>query len=116
MASEARILTESEWFSAPHQDLPGAKMPGTIRTAFHGLQATCFRSTLIAMPDSQCSPDRISEIEHVIVVLSGAFEFTVDGDSFRLDVLDQIYVPIGVHWSYRNVAASESRFLSIVGP
>ena len=87
-----------------------------MRTAFQGLVAGTFKTTLVVMPMGQCSPARESDIEHIIVVLDGAFEFLVDDETYRLAPLDEIFVPVGVRWEYRNATLGQSSFLSITGP
>jgi quercetin dioxygenase-like cupin family protein len=111
-----QILTKDELLLEPINDLPGAERGGSIRTAFKGLVAGTFKTNFVVMPVGQCSPPRTSEIEHIIVVLEGAFEFRVDSERHRLEVLDQIFVPVGVTWEYRNATLGQSTFLSITGP
>lgn len=86
------------------------------RTAYPGLVAGTFRSNLVVMPEGHQSPPRTSDIEHVIVVLEGAFVFTIDGIDYRIEALDQLFVPVGVVWEYVNAAPRESSYLAIVGP
>ena len=111
-----RVLTRQDLLSQPNRGLPGAERDGTVRVAYHGLRAGTFRSTLVVMPADQSSPARDSEIEHIIYVLAGAFEFVVDGQPYLVHEMDQIFVPVGVRWEYRNAAPRESTFLSITGP
>jgi glyoxylate utilization-related uncharacterized protein len=111
-----RVLTKQQLIAEPIHDLPEAQRGGFMRVAFKGLSAGTFRSTLIVMPTGQSSPPRDSDIEHIIVVLAGSFEFIVDGDRYMVHEMDQIFVPVGVRWEYRNAALQESQFLSIVGP
>lgn len=111
-----RVLTKAAMLDHPVHDLPGAHEGGSLRVAFQGLEAGSFRSTLVVVPTGQVSPDRHSEIEHIIVVLDGSFTFVVDGDEFRLDEMDQIFVPVDVLWGYRNASLQQSSFLSITGP
>lgn len=81
-----------------------------------GLSAGTFKTTLVVMPVGQASPPRDSEIEHIIVVLEGAFEFRVGDEAYQLGLLDQLFVPVGVRWEYRNTSPDQSTFLSITGP
>jgi quercetin dioxygenase-like cupin family protein len=111
-----RVLTKQALIAEPIHDLPGADRGGTMRVAYKGLVAGTFRSTLIVMPTGQTSPPRDSDIEHIIVVLSGSFEFIVDEQRYLVHEMDQIFVPVGVRWEYRNAALQQSSFLSIVGP
>jgi quercetin dioxygenase-like cupin family protein len=89
---------------------------GTRRNAYKGLVAGTFKTNLVVMPQGQSSPPRESEIEHIIYVLEGSFEFLVEGYSYIVYMFDQIRVPVGVQWEYRNVADGQSSFLSITGP
>jgi quercetin dioxygenase-like cupin family protein len=111
-----QVLTRSELISRAVNDLPGAERGGFLRTAFPGLAAATFRSTLVVMPLGQRSPPRESEIEHIIVVLEGSFLFRIDGADYEVGELDQILVPVGVDWEYQNTALGQSTYLSIVGP
>lgn len=113
---EVRLLTAAELLGGAVTDLLGAAEPGCERTAYPGLRASSFRSTLVVMPPGQRSPARTSDIEHVLVVLAGAFDFTIDGLGYHIERLDQLFVPVGVVWEYRNAARTESRYLAIVGP
>ncbi len=110
------LLTRSGWMSRVVNDLPGAEQGGHLRSAFPGLVATTFRSTLVVMPMGQRSPPRTSEIEHIVIVLEGAFLFRVDGTEYHVDELDQLFVPVGVVWEYQNAVLTQSMFLAIVGP
>jgi quercetin dioxygenase-like cupin family protein len=112
----AALLTRAALLQRAFNDLPGADRPGCARTAYPGLEAGSFRSTLIVMPTGQRSPPRASDIEHVIVVLEGTFFFTVDNVEYHVEQLDQLFVPVGVEWSYQNAALAQSSFLAIVGP
>jgi len=114
--SGALLLTKAQLLQRAFNDLPGAEGPGCARTAYPGLEAGTFRSTLIVMPTGQRSPPRTSDIEHVIVVLEGAFSFMVDDVEYRIEQLDQLFVPVGAVWSYQNAALAQSSFLAIVGP
>ncbi|HEV3213341.1 MAG TPA: cupin domain-containing protein [Acidimicrobiales bacterium] len=115
-APGVRLLTRAELLRGAVNDLPGTEGPGCARTAYPGLRAGTFRSTLMVMPVGQRSPARTSDIEHVIVVLEGAFVFTVDGVDYRVEALDQLFVPVGVVWEYQNAALAQSTYLAIVGP
>lgn len=110
------VLTKQEMTAQPNNTLPGAEREGSLRTSFKGLTAGTFKTNLVVMPAGQCSPPRASEIEHIIYVLEGSFEFLVDGAPHLLAELDQIRVPVGVLWEYRNAALAQSVFLSITGP
>jgi quercetin dioxygenase-like cupin family protein len=111
-----RVLTKRDLLRGMVTTLPGAETGGTLRTVYPGLEAGTFRSTLIVMPSGQRSPARDSEIEHIILVLEGAFLFIVDGVEYHVDELDQIFVPVGVRWEYLNASLGQSMFLSMVGP
>jgi quercetin dioxygenase-like cupin family protein len=111
-----RVLTKRELLRGMVTTLPGAETGGTLRTVYPGLEAGTFRSTLVVVPSGQRSPPRDSAIEHIILVLEGAFLFVVDGVEYHVEELDQIFVPVGVHWEYRNASLGQSMFLSMVGP
>jgi len=111
-----RVLTRRELLRGMVTTLPGAETGGTLRTVYPGLEAGTFRSTLIVMPSGQRSPPRDSDIEHIILVLEGAFLFIVDSVEYHVEELDQIFVPVGVHWEYLNASLGQSMFLSMVGP
>jgi quercetin dioxygenase-like cupin family protein len=110
------LLTRTDLLSRPVTDLPAAHLRGHVRTAYPGLAAETFRTTLVVMPAGQQSPPRTSEIDHIIVVLEGAFVFSIDDVRYRVEKLDQLLVPFGVVWEYENAAGGESSFLSVVGP
>jgi quercetin dioxygenase-like cupin family protein len=110
-----RVLRRHDLLVEPINDLPRAEQGGFLRTAYKGLEAGTFRTTLVVVPLGQCSPPRLSEIEHIIVVLEGALEFRVDDVRYRLEALDQIFVPVGVHWEYRNAVLAVSSFISVTG-
>jgi quercetin dioxygenase-like cupin family protein len=111
-----RVLTKRELLRGMVTTLPGADTGGTLRTVYPGLEAGTFRSTLVVVPSGQRSPARDSAIEHIILVLEGAFLFVVDGVEYHVEELDQIFVPVDVHWEYRNASLGQSMFLSMVGP
>jgi quercetin dioxygenase-like cupin family protein len=111
-----RVLTKRDLLRGMVTTLPGAETGGTLRTVYPGLEAGTFRSTLIVMPSGQRGPARDSEIEHIILVLEGAFLFIVEGVEYHVEELDQIFVPVGVRWEYLNASLGQSMFLSMVGP
>lgn len=111
-----RVLTKRDLLRGMVTNLPGAETGGSLRTVYPGLVAGTFRSTLVVMPAGQHSPARQSQIEHIILVLEGAFLFIVDGTEYHVEELDQIFVPVGVRWEYQNASLGQSTFLSIVGP
>lgn len=111
-----RVLTRAELLDHPVHDLPGAHEGGSLRVVFKGLEAGTFKSTLVVVPAGQVSPSRDSEIEHIILVLEGSFTFVVGDEEYRLEEMDQIFVPVGPRWGYRNAALRQSSFLSITGP
>jgi quercetin dioxygenase-like cupin family protein len=109
-------MTHAELMASVNPPLPSSGVDGTRRTAYKGLVASTFKTNLVVMPEGQRSPARESDIEHVIYVLEGSFEFDVGGTRYELAAMDQILVPIGVRWEYRNTSAGPSTFLSITGP
>ena len=111
--SGARVMTCAELMASMNPPLPGAGVDGTRRTAYMGLAGSTFQTNLVVMPEDQRSTSRQSDIEHVIYVLEGSFAFDVGETSFELAAMDQIFVPIGVRWEYRNTFAGPSTFLSI---
>jgi quercetin dioxygenase-like cupin family protein len=111
-----RVLTKRDLLRGMRTTLPGADTGGTLRTVYPGLEAGTFRSTLVVVPSGQRSPARDSEIEHIILVLKGAFIFIVDGVEYDVEEHDQIFVPVGVHFEYQNASLGQSIFLSMVGP
>lgn len=113
-SSAVTLLTRGRLFS--DGTALGSVEDATSRTAYFGLVAATFRSTLIVMQRGQRSPPRTSDIEHVIVGLEGAFVFTIDGVEYRVEPVDQLFVPIGVVWEYVNAVESPSAYLAIVGP
>jgi len=108
------LLTRSRLFA--DGTALGSELDATSRMAYFGLVASTFRSTLIVMQAGQRSPPRTSDIEHVIVGLEGAFIFTIDGAEYRVEPVDQLFVPVGVVWEYVNAADVPSAYLAIVGP
>jgi quercetin dioxygenase-like cupin family protein len=68
------------------------------------------------MPEGQRSTRRASDVEHIIYVLEGSFEFDIDGTRYELGAMDQIFVPTDVSWEYRNTFAGSSTFLSVTDP
>ena len=111
-----RRLAAADWFAHPNNRLPFADVGGTLRTHFRGLTSTRVRTSLIVLPIGQCSPVHTSKIEHVITVLEGAVEFIVDGAHFRLEKLDQLFIPAGLAFEYRNVALQYSWFFNVISP
>jgi quercetin dioxygenase-like cupin family protein len=68
------------------------------------------------LPIGQGSPVHTSKIEHVITVLEGSVEFIVDGVHYRLEKLDQLFIPPGLPFEYRNVALQYSWFFNVISP
>jgi quercetin dioxygenase-like cupin family protein len=109
-------MTHAELTEAANPPLPGSNTDGTRRTAYKGLVAGTFKVNLVVMPEGQCSPPRESEIEHIMYIVEGSFEFNVEGAAYEVVARDQIFVPVGVRWEYRNTFGGQSTFLSITGP
>ena len=114
--NQARVMPHAELLASMNPPLPGSDVDGTRRTAYRGLAAGTFKTNVVVMPEGQRSPTRASDVEHVIYVLAGSFEFDVDGTCYELSTMDQIFVPVGVRWQYRNTFAGPSTFLSITNP
>ena len=114
--NSVRVLRKRELLGQPVPNLPGQETYGFQRLLFHGLSATNFRASLVVMPIGQVTPVHDAVLEHVITIIHGVIEFSLDGETFALDPLDQIYLPRKRFYEYRNVALSESYFLNIVGP
>lgn len=111
-----QVLSKDDLIGRLVHDLPGADRGGFLRSAYPGLAATKFRSTMVVVPSGQRCPAREAAIDHIIVVLSGAFLFIVDGVAYRVKKLGQILIPIGVNWEYQNAVLKQSSFLSITAP
>jgi quercetin dioxygenase-like cupin family protein len=109
-------MTHAELMLSANPPLPGSDTDGTLRTAYKGLVARTFKINVVVMPQDQRSPPRESEIEHIIYVLEGSFEFDVEGVVYDVGTMDQIFVPVAVRWEYRNTYSGQSTFLSITGP
>ena len=114
--SAVRVMTHAELMASANPPLPGSDADGTRRTAYEGLVAGTFKVNVVVMPAGQRSPPRESEIEHIMYVLEGSFEFDVEGVVYEVGTMDQIFVPVAVRWEYRNTFAGQSTFLSITGP
>jgi quercetin dioxygenase-like cupin family protein len=113
--STTRVMTYAELMASVNPPLPDADVDGTRRTAYKGLVGGTFQTNLVVMPEGQRSPARESDIEHVIYVLEGSFQFDVEGTCYQVATMDQILVPVGVRWEYRNSFDGPSTFLSITG-
>jgi quercetin dioxygenase-like cupin family protein len=111
-----QILSKDDLIRGLVSDLPGADRDGYHRSAYPGIVGTDFRSTMVVVPLGQRSTARQATFEHIIVVLEGAFLFTVDGVGYRVEQLGQILIPIGVTWEYENAELRQSSFLSITAP
>jgi quercetin dioxygenase-like cupin family protein len=109
-------MTHAELMASANAPLPGSDMDGTRRAAYKGLVADTFKVNLVVMPQGQRSPPRESEIEHIIYVVEGSFEFNIEGAVYDIVARDQIFVPVDVRWEYRNTSDGQSTFLSITGP
>lgn len=111
-----RVLSRDDLIRGLVSDLPGADRGGYLRSAYPGIVGTDFRSTMVVVPLGQRSTARQATFEHIIVVLEGAFLFTVDGVGYGVEQLGQILIPIGVTWGYENAELKQSSFLSITAP
>lgn len=111
-----RVLSREDLIHGLKSDLPGADRGGYLRSAYPGIVGTDFRSTMVVVPFGQRSTAREATFEHIIVILEGAFLFTVDAVGYRVEELGQILIPIGVTWGYQNAELRQSSFLSITAP
>lgn len=110
-----QVLSRAALFDRRLPDLPGANEPGYARTAFKGLAGAEFKTNVVAVPTGQRSTERVSVVDHIILVLKGEFELAVEGEMHVLDEWAQIFVPRGISWSYRNVGQTDATFVSITG-
>ena len=108
------VLRRAELFAAALPALPGAARPGGARAAYRGLATPHFRTNIVVVPGLQRSTPRASEVDHVIMILDGSIEVSVDGRAAALERWDQILVPARVDWEYRNPAEQEATFVSVV--
>lgn len=108
------VLRATELFATELPALPGAREPGGARAAYRGLATPHFWTNVVVIPGLQRSTPRASEVDHVIMILDGSVEFSVDGRASTLRRWDQILVPAMVDWEYRNPAEQEATFVSVV--
>jgi quercetin dioxygenase-like cupin family protein len=89
---------------------------GYQRISYGAMEATYSRTNLFFLPVGQQTPVHNSLIEHIITGLAGEVEWTIEGQSFVLGYLDQLFVPAQVLYTCRNIGMETAIALSILSP
>jgi quercetin dioxygenase-like cupin family protein len=111
----ARLLrrrdAEPDWSAAP-----GGDTDGTRRALFPRLHGTNFRAGMNLLPAGQWSPPHTYNAEHIIVLLEGQVDWTVDDTVYELrDAHDMLFIAAGAEYTPTNPGPGDALFLSILG-
>lgn len=116
-AARPRLLSKQELLARPRYPrfkLPGAEMGGYGRVAYTGLRASNAQMGMLYIPVGQGSPAHSAGTEHLIMVLEGEMIFTLGDEEFRVGEWDQIFLPAGQFYSYRNGGSIGAWFCNVV--
>jgi len=111
---EVRILREAEFFRSPTNNIRNEAEFGFHRTLWYGLRGTHTTTSVVVLPVGQSCEPHSSPAEHIITVLSGRLFFSAGAHSIDLLPFDQIFVPPGVEYWYRNTARTDTWFFNVV--
>jgi quercetin dioxygenase-like cupin family protein len=99
----------------PTWNLPKADTAGFWRGRCNGMEASQCSAGLVLMPFGQTTPLHSNCAEHIILLLEGEIEFTIEGEPFPLEPGDMLFIPADVKYLYTNRGRSTARFISILG-
>lgn len=111
---KAELLRRAD--QVPSTSLPFAQQDGSRRAVFTRIKGTNFHAGTNELGAGQSSPPHSFDAEHIIVLLSGSIDWTVDGVVYRLRRrYDMLFIPAYAEYSPRNPGARAAQFLSIAG-
>ncbi|HKP16949.1 MAG TPA: cupin domain-containing protein [Gaiellaceae bacterium] len=117
--SAARRETSTPWVLArgdqqPAWTLPRADSVGYVRGWFTRMEGTNFGAGLASIAFGQTTPLHSSAAEHIIYLLEGEVEFTIEGEPYPLLPGDMLFIPADAKYVYANVGRSQATFLSAI--
>jgi quercetin dioxygenase-like cupin family protein len=117
-ATTVRVLRRSQFLErSESQQLYRANERGWMRTKFPGLNASRCMTGFVFVPVGQGSPRHITPaLQHIVTLTEGAvqYDFGPGKERIYLDVMDQIFIPGNVEYSYRNVAMRDTWLFNLV--
>jgi quercetin dioxygenase-like cupin family protein len=113
MSTTPRILKKRD--QQPAWTLPRADTAGFWRGRCNGMEGTAFSAGVVIMPLGQTTPLHSNTGEHIIYLLEGDVEFTIEGEPFPLEPGDMLFIPADAKYVYSNRGRSTAFFVSIIG-
>ena len=107
-----RLLHKAEM--RPGAPLPKSELPGYKRIRFssvHGRNSFC---SLVEIPPGERTPSHESEADHLIIGVTGAVDFLIDGDTYRVTERDVLFIPAATPYRYMNGDGVAATFFSVV--
>ncbi len=111
-----RMRSRAELLADPLITAPGSDILGHQRLSFLGLDSAHCRTSMGWVGVGQASPPHDAPIEHVLTCLEGTLEFGVGDVTYRLEPLDQLFIPAEVLYRYTNVGAIPVVFYVVMSP
>jgi len=108
-----RILKDRD--QQPSWGLPKADMAGFWRGRCNGMEATRCSAGFVIMPFGQTTPLHSNTAEHIIIMIEGDIEFTIEGEAFPLEPRDMLFIPAHAKYVYTNKGRATATFISVLG-
>jgi quercetin dioxygenase-like cupin family protein len=93
--------------------IPMADREGFKRGMHNGVQAQKGFAKLVTIPFGQRTPVHSTTSEHIIFMVRGQVEFTIDEKTYRLDEEDLFFFPADAPYSFLNAGTGDALFLSV---
>jgi quercetin dioxygenase-like cupin family protein len=113
-AQRVRAITREDLLSMPRQNTPMAELGGSMRIGYTGIRGTNSQIGLMHIPVGQASPVHNARLEHLIMVLIGEVEFTIQEQTIRVLPWGQIFLPADVLYAYKNVGTEGAWFMNCI--
>ena len=108
-----RILRKRD--QQPRWTFHRAGEAGFVRGRFNDMEGTNFSAGLLVMPFGQTTPLHSETGEHIIYLLEGEVEFTIEGEPYPLEPHDMLFIPAHAKYLYSNVGRGPAILVAILG-
>ncbi len=98
----------------PTWTLPRADTVGFLRAKCNGMDGTWFNAGVVFMQLGQTTPLHSSNAEHIIYLLDGEIEFTIEGEPYPLLPDDMLFIPADAKYVYTNMGRKQAAFITVL--
>jgi quercetin dioxygenase-like cupin family protein len=98
----------------PTWTLPRADTVGFLRAKCNGMDGTWFNAGVVFMPIGQTTPLHSSNAEHIIYLLEGEIEFTIESEPYPMLPGDMLFIPANAKYVYTNMGREQAAFITVL--